>query len=112
MLYEKEKTRWRESDKKLPDISEFDDPEWEAVEITKTESTPKNNRYRHLVRFVRRSMDKPYRKLVVAMIRERYSVDEELAILRQRDAKPDEFAIYNEYAEECKKKAKGVCGLL
>lgn len=39
-------------------------------------------------------------------IRERYSVADELAILRQRDTKPDEFAAYFEYAEQCKAQAK------
>ena len=39
-------------------------------------------------------------------IRERYSVDDELAILRQRDTKPDEFAAYYEYAEQCIAQAK------
>lgn len=32
----------------------------------------------------------------------RYSVCNELAILRQRDTKPAEFEEYNTYAEECK----------
>lgn len=44
----------------------------------------------------------PYEEQVVAKIRERYSVDDELAILRQRDTKPDEFEAYNAYAEACK----------
>lgn len=48
----------------------------------------------------------PYKEQVVAKIRERYSVDDELAILRQRDTKPDEFEAYNEYAESCKEKAR------
>jgi len=39
-------------------------------------------------------------------IRERYSVADELAILRQRDTTPDEFAAYFEYAEQCKAQAK------
>ena len=47
-----------------------------------------------------------YEEQVVAKIRERYSVDDELAILRQRDTKPDEFEAYNEYAEQCKKEIK------
>ena len=46
-----------------------------------------------------------YEERVVAKIRERYSVDDELAILRQRDTKPDEFEAYNEYAESCKEEA-------
>lgn len=48
----------------------------------------------------------PYEEQVVAKIRERYSVDDELAILRQRDTKPDEFEAYNEYAEQCKADVK------
>ena len=44
----------------------------------------------------------PYEQRVVARIRERYSVDDELAILRQRDTKPDEFAAYNDFVEKVK----------
>lgn len=44
----------------------------------------------------------PYEQRVVNRIRERYSVDDELAILRQRDAKPLEFAEYNAFVEQIK----------
>ena len=47
-----------------------------------------------------------YKELVVSFIRERYDLNDELAILRQRDIKPEEFAEYNAYCEECKEKAK------
>lgn len=47
-----------------------------------------------------------YEQQVVAKIRERYSVDDELAILRQRDTKPEEFEAYNAYAESCKEEAR------
>lgn len=47
-----------------------------------------------------------YEEMVVELIRERYTIDDELAILRQRDSKPNEFAEYNEFCEECKRKAK------
>ena len=47
-----------------------------------------------------------YEQRVQQSIRERSSVDDELAILRQRDTKPDEFAAYYEYAEQCKAQAK------
>ena len=47
-----------------------------------------------------------YEQRVQQSIRERYSVDDELAILRQRDTQPDEFAAYYEYAEQCKAQAK------
>ena len=50
--------------------------------------------------------DKMYEEHVVRLIRERYSVADELALLRQRDTKPEEFAAYNAYAEQCKAKAK------
>lgn len=49
---------------------------------------------------------KTYAQLVSDYIREKYSIDDELAILRQRDEKPDEYAAYYAYAEECKAKAK------
>lgn len=47
-----------------------------------------------------------YSATVSSLIRKRYSVNDELAILRQRDSKPDEFAEYNTYCEQCKAKAK------
>ena len=47
-----------------------------------------------------------YAALVDKEIRLRYSISDEIAILRQRDTKPDEFAAYNAYAEECKAKVK------
>ena len=50
----------------------------------------------------------PYEQRIVARIRERYSVDDELAILRQRDSKPDEFAEYNEYVEQVKAEEREV----
>ena len=48
----------------------------------------------------------PYEEKVVSLIREKYSVDDELAIQRQRDTKPDEFNEYFAYCEECKQRAK------
>lgn len=47
-----------------------------------------------------------YENLIVSKIRQRYNVNQELAILRQRDTKPDEFAEYNEYVEQCKAEVK------
>ena len=49
-----------------------------------------------------------YSATVSSLIRRRYSVNDELAILRQRDNKPDEFAEYNTYCEQCKAKAKSL----
>lgn len=47
-----------------------------------------------------------YEKLVEQYIRQEYSISQELAILRQRDSKIDEFYAYNLYAEDCKARAK------
>lgn len=44
----------------------------------------------------------PYEQRVINRIREKYSIDDELAILRQRDTKPDEFAEYNAFVESIK----------
>lgn len=48
-----------------------------------------------------------YSEKVVSLIREKYSLDEELAIQRQRDSKPQEFNEYYAYCEACKQKARG-----
>ena len=47
-----------------------------------------------------------YKQKVEDYIREKYTVSDELAILRQRDTKPEEYAEYYAYCEECKAKAK------
>lgn len=44
----------------------------------------------------------PYEQRVVNRIREVYSIDDELAILRQRYTKPEEFAEYNAFVEQIK----------
>lgn len=50
----------------------------------------------------------PYERRVVDRIREVYSVDDELAILRQRDTKPEEFAEYNAFVENIKREERNV----
>ena len=47
-----------------------------------------------------------YEERVEQLIRERYSLNEELAIQRQRDTKVEEFNEYYAYCEECKQIAK------
>ena len=47
-----------------------------------------------------------YEQRIVLRIREKYSVDDELAILRQRDTKPDEFAAYNDFVEGIKREER------
>ena len=47
-----------------------------------------------------------YENAVNAKIREKYTLSQELSILRQRDEKPEEYAEYYAYCEECKAVAK------
>ena len=47
-----------------------------------------------------------YGSLVEKKIRKRYSLSAELAIQRQRDTKPEEFAAFNAYVEQCKAEVK------
>ena len=54
---------------------------------------------------------KVYANLVNNKVRERYSVSDELAILRQRDTKPEEFAAYNDFVEQCKAEVKSELGI-
>lgn len=49
-------------------------------------------------------------QLISAEIRRQYTIDDEIAILRQRDSKPEEYAAYNAYAEACKTKIKDSLG--
>lgn len=69
--------------------------QWEEITVEEAES-------------VRRSAasEEHYRRMVSARIRSRYDLDAELAILRQRYSKPEEFASYSAYAEECKAAVK------
>ena len=54
----------------------------------------------------RKDLQIEYESLVVEKIRERYNLNQELAILRQRDSKPEEFYEYNTYVEMCKQEIK------
>lgn len=47
-----------------------------------------------------------YAQEVERLIRRRYSVGAELALGRQKDKKPEEFAKYDAYCEECKQQAR------
>lgn len=48
---------------------------------------------------------------IVAKIRIRYSINDELAILRQATIKPEEFSEYNAYVEQCKAEVKAEYGI-
>ena len=47
-----------------------------------------------------------YENKIVGLIRKKYNVNQELAILRQRDTKPLEYQEYYDYVEQCKEQVK------
>lgn len=47
-------------------------------------------------------------EIINALIRTKYGVSEEFAILRQRDTKAEEFASYNAFCESCKTLGKKI----
>ena len=49
-----------------------------------------------------------YSAIVEEFVRERYTINEELSIQRQRDTKTEEFAEYNTFVESCKARAKEI----
>lgn len=51
-------------------------------------------------------LQQQYENYVNTLIREKYTLSQELAILRQRDTKPEEYNAYNAYCETCKAQAK------
>lgn len=59
--------------------------------------------------------DRQYGPLVTSLIRERYSIDDELALLNNYNANPtknhDEYYAYQDYRSACKAKARKTLGI-
>ena len=72
----------------------------DGVEIELTE--------REVVQIQAESLTSTYAQRVVNRIREKYSVDDELALLRQRVLKSEEFKEYFEYVEKIKEEERDV----
>ena len=47
-----------------------------------------------------------YSAIVQSLISRQYSIREEIAIIRQKDEKPEEYKAYYEYCEQCKAEAR------
>ena len=52
------------------------------------------------------TVDDVYKREIIKRIRQKYSVDDELSILRQQYTKPTEFEEYNAFVENCKAEVK------
>lgn len=68
----------------------------------------KNGKYIEVEDMIVETPNIPYEQRVVNRIREVYSIDDEIAILRQRDTKPEEFAEYNAFVEKIKEEERNV----
>ncbi len=55
---------------------------------------------------IEKAKEPTYKDKIVIAIRQKYSVDDELAILRQRDSKPEEFKEYFDFVENIKQSLK------
>lgn len=73
-------------------------------EVTERELTPEEIQQYEAMQVAQEPI--PYEQRVVALIRERYSIDDEIAINRQRETKPEEWQEYFDYCEWCKAQAK------
>ena len=70
-----------------------------------------NGKYRDMTAEEKAALENevlPYEERVVNRIRAVYSVNDELAILRQRDTKPHEFSEYNRIVEAIKAEERRV----
>jgi hypothetical protein len=52
-----------------------------------------------------------YSELVSRYIKEQYSIDDEIAIIRQQAEKPEKFTAYYTFCESCKERAKQKLGI-
>ena len=76
-----------------PTIEQFKNEGWE--EYTPPQPEPYVPTY-----------DELYKAKIVELVRAKYDADDEFAILRQRESKPEQFAEYNAYVEDCKAQAR------
>ena len=99
----REETRtWVETVEELDELSD----EVTKKEIEHTETFNVAEVKANFVVFTETQKKARYEAKVDRLVREKYSLSNELALLRQRDAKPEEFAEYDEYVELCKAIAK------
>ena len=56
-------------------------------------------------------MREVYVQRLVKRIHERYSIDDEIGILMQKETKPDEFEEHNAFVEQCKAEVKAELGI-
>lgn len=111
-----EKVAWRDGSRAGMSVGDFAPEEYyQPVEVLASEEVPARGpvpaHWRYKLRFRRRPNEANYNAYVVGKVRLRYAVDQEIALLRQREEKPEEFAEYNAYVEACKAEARKALGM-
>lgn len=92
---------------KSVEIVEIDKEEYDYLcSLTIQENPVKDNNPE-----IDRWSDIPYEEAVDIKIREKYSISQEFAILRQKDDKPEEYDTYYKYCEYCKAYIKSIKGI-
>lgn len=82
---------------------------WKELVTPAVEANEAYDDYEEIQVYVLYTVDeiqKLYESKVDRLIRERYTLSQELAILRQQESKSDEYKEYFDYCEECKARAK------
>jgi hypothetical protein len=101
-----------ESDEPIKNASDkYNAPNWtllsdEQVEFYKAHPAASMGEILNMKLFEPVEYVPQYAELVSQYIREKYTVDDEIAIIRQKDEKTDKFEEYYTFCELCKEKAK------
>lgn len=85
---------------------------WDIPPVEATEAYEEYEDIKVYIPYTEQEKKMKYPDLVEKYIRAKYTLSDELAILRQRDTKPDEFNEYNYFAESCKLQAKIELGMI
>lgn len=51
-----------------------------------------------------------YEELVRLLMSEKYTIEDEIGIINDKEDKPEEYSIYMQYRKECKAKARNIVG--
>lgn len=66
-----------------------------------------SSKHESRLELIKQNKDKVvYKQLIVSKIRSIYSIDDEIAIIRQKEQKPEEYQEYYNFVEQCKIEAK------
>jgi hypothetical protein len=97
------------SDNRPPVLRNLGDGSWHYnYDIKEVQITNENEGERNVFDYntVHFFGEPTYEKIVSAIIRENYTLDNELSIQRQRDSNPEKFEAYDQFCENIKEMVK------